>query len=109
MAVLRALGIPPGLYSGSGGASREAYRQFYAITCNPLARLMLAEFRVKLGIPELTLSLDDLAAIRHHGQVAGGGQLGCGRGAACRWRCRWRDSRTWTCRDVPAAPPVPTE
>ena len=50
MALLRALGIPPGLYSGSGGASREAYRQFYAITCNPLARLIEAELRVKLGI-----------------------------------------------------------
>ena len=63
MAVLRALGIPPGLYTGSGGASREAYRQFYAVTVNPLARLIEAELRVKLGIPELAISLDDLAAI----------------------------------------------
>ena len=63
MAVLRALGIPPGLYSGSGGASREAYRQFYAVTVNPLAKLMEAELRVKLNLPELAISLDDLAAI----------------------------------------------
>ena len=63
MAVLRALGIPPGLYSGSGGASREAYRQFYAVTANPLAKLIEAELRVKLNLPELAISLDDLAAI----------------------------------------------
>ena len=63
MAVLRALGIPPGLYSGSGGASREAYRQFYAVTVNPLAKLIEAELRVKLNLPELAISLDDLAAI----------------------------------------------
>ena len=61
--MLRALGIMPGLYSLSGGASREGYRQFYAVTAAALARLMEEELRKKLNLPELAISLDDLAAI----------------------------------------------
>ena len=108
MALLRALGIPPGLYSGSGGASREAYRQFYAITCNPLARLIEAELRVKFNLPELTISLDDLAAIditaksrALQGFVAAGIPLS--------EALKMAGFKNVEVPAVPAAPPVPTE
>ena len=75
MAVLRALGIPPGLYSGSGGASREAYRQFFSVTVLPLAKLMLSEFRVKLNVPTLTFDFDALAAADFSARTRGVGTL----------------------------------
>ena len=108
LAVLRAMGIPHGLYLGGGGAEREAYRQFYAITCNPLARLIEAELRVKLGIPELSISLDDLAAIditaksrALQGFVAAGIPLP--------EALKMAGFKNVDVPDVPAAPPVPAE
>ena len=60
--VCSALGIPPALYSGTdGGSSREGYRQLLTATLEPLAELITAEFRDKLGIAA-TLNFRKLAA-----------------------------------------------
>ena len=60
--VCAALGIPPALYAGGdGGSAREAYRQLLTSTLEPLASIISAEFRSKVGYP-VTLDFKRLAA-----------------------------------------------
>ena len=63
LAVEAALGVPAGLFSQNGGGNREGLRMFYHFTLLPLARLMEAELRVKLDIPDLRISLEELQAV----------------------------------------------
>ena len=59
---MAAAGVPPSLWSetGTAGASRESYRQFILSTISPLARIILPELKIKLGV--IRLSLADLMA-----------------------------------------------
>ena len=60
--VCAALGIPAGLYGGSdGGSAREGYRQLLASTLEPLAAIIGAQFREKVGYP-VALNFRKLAA-----------------------------------------------
>ena len=60
--VCAALGIPSGLYSGTdGGELRESYRQLLTATLEPLAAIIVAECREKVGYP-VTLNFRRLAA-----------------------------------------------
>ena len=59
--VLAAYGVPPGI-TGSGGAQREAYRQFLASTIAPVAKLVSESLGAALDTPELRLSFEDLRA-----------------------------------------------
>ena len=77
--VCAALGIPPALYAGSdGGSLREGYRQLLTSTLEPLAEIIAAEFREKVGYP-VTLNFRRLAAAdiaaraRAYGTLVAGG------------------------------------
>ena len=60
--VCAALGIPPAPYAGGdGGSAREAYRQLLTSTLEPLASIITAEFREKVGYP-VSLDFRKLAA-----------------------------------------------
>ena len=60
---LAACGAPATLLSGGAGAAgREGWRQYLHGTIVPLARLVVAELRVKLEVPALTLDFDALMA-----------------------------------------------
>lgn len=62
-AVLRAIGIPPGLVQrAEGSASREALKIFIYQTLLPLAEIITAEFAHKLNLPRLEINLDKLTA-----------------------------------------------
>lgn len=62
--VLAACGVGVPLATGAtdGTAMRESYRRFVASTMQPVARLVQAELRSKLEIPELALTFATLAA-----------------------------------------------
>ena len=57
------LGIPREFFeSGGGASSREAYRRFLFSTIEPLANLLIDEYREKLELSDFDLSFDKLAA-----------------------------------------------
>ena len=61
--VCAALGIPPALYAGGdGGSAREGYRQLLTATLEPLASIIGAEFKTKVGYPG-SLNFRRLAAV----------------------------------------------
>ena len=62
--VASALGIPPALLDpqAAGQGQRESYRRFVLLTVDPMLKTVQDELRVKLDMPELTLSTNDLAA-----------------------------------------------
>ena len=59
--IFAALGIPNAVF-GSGGAAREAYRQFLASTIMPLSKLVVESLRGPLNTPDLALTFEDLRA-----------------------------------------------
>lgn len=59
--VFSTYGIPNTIF-GSGGAAREAYRQFLASTIQPLAKLVVEAIRGPLNTPDLTLTFEALRA-----------------------------------------------
>ena len=59
--IFGAYGIPNAVF-GSGGAAREAYRQFLASTIQPLAKLVVEAIRGPLSAPDLTLTFEALRA-----------------------------------------------
>ena len=61
LAVISAMGVSPALYSGEGGALREAYRQFLTSEVDPIATKFAEEFSAKLEIP-VKFSFRKLAA-----------------------------------------------
>ena len=63
--LIAACGLDPamlGFGRSDGTFAREAYRRFDRLTLRPLAKIVEAELRVKLGAPELTLGFDSLRA-----------------------------------------------
>ena len=63
VAVLSALGTPPGLFDGSGAAGqRESWRRFLHGSVQPLGELLAVELADKLAVPGLTLGFDRLMA-----------------------------------------------
>ena len=63
LAIEAALGVPAGMFSVNSGAMREGVRSFYHFTLLPIARLMEAELRLKLGVQDLRISLESLQAV----------------------------------------------
>ena len=63
-AVASACGVPAVLLSagGDGSARREAYRLFLHTSIAPMGRLVTAELRSKLDMPDLKMSFDGLFA-----------------------------------------------
>ena len=62
-AILNACGIPIGLTGETDGTgARESYRQFLHATIQPVSKLVEAELAVKLDIPDLSLTFDELGA-----------------------------------------------
>ena len=60
--VCASMGIPPSLYAGTeGGGLREGYRQLLVSLIEPLAEIIKAEFREKIGFP-VTFNFRKLAA-----------------------------------------------
>ena len=59
--IFGAFGIPNAVF-GSGGAAREAYRQFLGSTIQPLAKLVVESLRGPLNTPDLTLTFEALRA-----------------------------------------------
>ncbi len=59
--IFGAYGIPNAVF-GSGGAAREAYRQFLASTIQPLAKLVVEAIRGPLSAPDLALTFEALRA-----------------------------------------------
>ena len=59
--ILGALGIPPQLYMGDGGALREAYRQFLTSEVVPMGKLFAHELEGKLERP-IRFNFRELAA-----------------------------------------------
>ena len=54
-------GIPSAIH-GTGGSSRESYRQFLSSTIQPLAKLVVEELADKLDTPTLALDFTELRA-----------------------------------------------
>ena len=59
--IFGAFGIPNAVF-GSGGAAREAYRQFLGSTIQPLAKLVVEAIRGPLNTPDLALTFEALRA-----------------------------------------------
>lgn len=63
LAVLAACGIPIELVSKADGTGmRESWRRFLFSTINPLVKIVQAELRTKLEVPDLQLKTDELFA-----------------------------------------------
>ena len=64
MSVFGACGVPPSLFMlpADGTGQREAWRRFLHGSVSPVARMVADELRLKLEIPDLTLSFDSLYA-----------------------------------------------
>ena len=61
--VLALCGVPPALATDADGTSqRESYRRFLHGSVSPVARLVEAELREKLDVPNLSISFDTLYA-----------------------------------------------
>ena len=72
--VLGAYGIPNTVF-GSGGAAREAYRQFLASTITPVSKIAVEELSAKLATPTLTLDFRELRAADIAGRARACGVL----------------------------------
>ena len=72
--VLGAYGIPNTVF-GSGGAAREAYRQFLASTITPVSKIAVEELSAKLATPTLTLDFKELRAADIAGRARAYGVL----------------------------------
>ena len=57
-------GVPASLIRGDseGTGRREGWRQFLHATIGPVSKIIIAELRIKLDTPDLTLSFDSLMA-----------------------------------------------
>ena len=62
LTVFGACGVPPSLFTlpADGTGQREAWRRFLHGSVSPVARLVEAELRDKLDVPDLALSFDGL-------------------------------------------------
>ena len=72
--VFGAYGIPNTVF-GSGGAAREAYRQFLSSTIGPVSKIAVEELSAKLATPTLTLDLKELRAADIAGRARAYGVL----------------------------------
>ena len=72
--VLGAYGIPNTVF-GSGGAAREAYRQFLASTITPVSKIAVEELSAKLAVPTLKLDFSELRAADIAGRARAYGVL----------------------------------
>ena len=72
--VFGAYGIPNTVF-GSGGAAREAYRQFLSSTIGPVAKIALHELSNKLDTPTLALDFTELRAADIAGRARAYGVL----------------------------------
>ena len=72
--VLGAYGIPNTVF-GSGGAAREAYRQFLASTIGPVSKIAVQELSDKLDTPNLALAFTELRAADIAGRARAYGVL----------------------------------
>ena len=72
--IFGAYGIPNSIF-GSGGAAREAYRQFLASTIQPLSKIITEALSVSLDTPGLVLTFPDLAAADIQGRARAYAQL----------------------------------
>ena len=72
--VLGAYGIPNTVF-GSGGAAREAYRQFLASTITPVSKIVVEELSAKLATPTLALDFSELRAADIAGRARAYGVL----------------------------------
>ena len=72
--VLGAYGIPNTVF-GSGGAAREAYRQFLSSTITPVSKIAIEELSAKLATPTLTLGFKELRAADIAGRARAYGVL----------------------------------
>ena len=72
--VLGAYGIPNTVF-GSGGAAREAYRQFLASTITPVSKIAVDELSAKLAVPTLKLDFSELRAADIAGRARAYGVL----------------------------------
>ena len=72
--VFGAYGIPNTVF-GSGGAAREAYRQFLSSTIGPVAKIALHELSNKLDTPTLALDFSELRAADIAGRARAYGVL----------------------------------
>ena len=75
--ILASCGVPPSLAdSGSDGTGqRESWRRFLHGTLQPVAKIIRAEFREKLEIPELSFSFHELMASDLSGRARAFGSL----------------------------------
>ena len=72
--VFGAYGIPNTVF-GSGGAAREAYRQFLSSTIGPVAKIAVHELSNKLDTPTLALDFTELRAADIAGRARAYGVL----------------------------------
>ena len=72
--VFGAYGIPNTVF-GSGGAAREAYRQFLSSTIGPVAKIAVHELSNKLDTPTLALDFSELRAADIAGRARAYGVL----------------------------------
>ena len=72
--VFGAYGIPNTVF-GSGGAAREAYRQFLSSTITPIAKIALHELSDKLDTPSLAFDFSELRAADIAGRARAYGVL----------------------------------
>ena len=72
--VLGAYGIPNTVF-GSGGAAREAYRQFLSSTITPVSKIAVEELSAKLAVPSLKLDFTELRAADIAGRARAYGVL----------------------------------
>ena len=72
--VFGAYGIPNTVF-GSGGAAREAYRQFLSSTIGPVAKIALHELSNKLDTPNLAFDFSELRAADIAGRARAYGVL----------------------------------
>ena len=72
--VFGAYGIPNTVF-GTGGAAREAYRQFLSSTIGPIAKLAVHELSTKLDTPKLALDFTELRAADIAGRARAYGVL----------------------------------
>lgn len=64
LSIFGACGVPPSLFMlpADGTGQREAWRRFLHGSVSPVAKIVQAELRLKLEIPDLSLAFDDLYA-----------------------------------------------
>ena len=72
--VFGAYGIPNTVF-GSGGAAREAYRQFLSSTIGPISKIAVEELSAKLATPALTFDFRELRAADIAGRARAYGVL----------------------------------